>query len=274
MSFKFCESDDGMNLTKIELDNLKWTFSSDNVLQTVGWLQKYVRVSYGLHKLNKDYGKGLAKLVKKENKSGDDGCSISVSHKACLSQLTVLAGKHKQIAVSLGNLSKEYETHIKRLLDQHKCVENEAKKLQSDLDNSIKKLDRSRDKYEKRQHEADDAEDHLNKSEPDSRVSRAELEKIKDVADDTKARAIRARDEYGVQLNLTNSYQRGFYQETWPNVFSKLRRLGQEAEEGVNDLLSRVVSGGLDQWPEPVEAWGELDNCRELLDFKGDLYSC
>ena len=44
---------------------------------------------------------------------------------------------------------------------------------------------------------------------------------------------------------------------------------GQEAEEGINDLLSRMVSGGLDQWPEPVEAWGELDNCRELLDFKG-----
>ena len=78
-----------------------------------------------------------------------------------------------------------------------------------------------------------------------------------------------SRDEYSVQLNLTNSYQRGFYRETWPNIFSKLRRVGQEAEEGVNDLLSRVVSGGLDQWPEPHEAWGELDNAREMLDFKG-----
>jgi len=244
---------------------------SDNVLQNIGWLQRYVRLSYGLHKLNKDYGKGLAKLVKKENKSVDDGSSVSISHRACLTQLTVLAGKHKQIAVSLGNLSKEYDTHIKRLLDQHKCVETEAKKLQSDLDNNIRKLDRSREKYEKRQNEADNAEDHLTKAEPDSRVSRAELEKIKDVADDAKIRATRARDEYSVQLNLTNSFQRGFYRETWPNVFTKLRRVGQDAEEGVNDLLSRLVSGGLDQWPEPVEAWGELDNCRELLDFKGDF---
>jgi len=145
------------------------------------------------------------------------------------------------------------------------------KKLQSDLDNNIRKLDRSREKFEKRQNEADNAEDHLTKAEPDSRVSRAELEKIKDVADDAKIRATRARDEYSVQLNLTNSFQRGFYRETWPNVFTKLRRVGQDAEEGVNDLVSRLVSGGLDQWPEPVEAWGELDNCRELLDFKGDF---
>ena len=192
-----------------------------------------------------------------------------MSHKACLTQLTVLAGKHKQIAVSIGNLSKEYETHIKRFLDQHKAIETEAKKLQGDLDSSLKKLDRSREKYQRRQQDADSAEDHLSKAEPDTRVSRAELERIKDAADDTKARAARAREEYCVQLNLTNSHQRGFYREAWPGVFSKLRRLGQEAEEGIYDLLSRMVSGGLDQWPEPVEAWGELDNCRELLDFKG-----
>ena len=111
----------------------------------------------------------------------------------------------------------------------------------------------------------------MTKAEPDTRVTRAELERIKDAADDTKTRAARAREEYSVQLNLTNSYQRGFYREAWPGVFSKLRRVGQEAEEGINDLLSRLVSGGIDQWPEPVEAWGELDNCRELLDFKGNL---
>ena len=174
--------------------------------------------------------------------------------------------------MSLGNLSKEYETHIKRFLDQHKSIETEAKRLQGDLDTSIRKLDRSREKYQRRQQDADRAEDQFTKAEPDTRVTRADLEKIKDAADDTKARAARAREEYSVQLNLTNSYQRGFYREAWPGVFSKLRRVGQEAEEGINDLLSRLVSGGIDQWPEPVEAWGELDNCRELLDFKGNCF--
>ena len=27
---------------------------------------------------------------------------------------------------------------------------------------------------------------------------------------------------------------------------------------------------GLDQWPESGELFGELENCRQLLDFKGD----
>ena len=67
-----------------------------------------MRLSSGLQKLNKDYGKGLAKLVKKETQPGEDGSSsLSLSHKSCLAQLTVLAGKHKQIAVSLGQLAKE-----------------------------------------------------------------------------------------------------------------------------------------------------------------------
>ena len=59
------------------------------------------------------------------------------------------------------------------------------------------------------------------------------------------------------------------YRETWPAVFSKLRRVSQDAEEGVNDLMTRLVCGGMDQWPDPGEAWGELDHCRQMLDFKG-----
>ena len=45
---------------------------STNVLQSISWLQRFGKISTGLHKLNKDYGKGLAKLVKKESKTGED----------------------------------------------------------------------------------------------------------------------------------------------------------------------------------------------------------
>ena len=42
-------------------------------------------------------------------------------------------------------------------------VEAEARKLKGDLDNSVKKLDKSRAKFERRQQEADCAEDTLTK---------------------------------------------------------------------------------------------------------------
>lgn len=233
-----------------------------------------MRLSNGLHKLNKDYGKGLTKLVKKETKAGSgEGSSLSVSHRASLSQLTLLAGRHKQIAVSLGNLSKEYDCHVTRLLEHHKTLEGEGRRLQQDLDTNIKKLAKSREKYERRQHESDVAEDNLAKAEPDARISRAELERIKDLADEAKLRASRARDEFSLQLSLTNKHQRAFYQEAWPGLFSKLRLVGREAEEGVQDLLCRLVAGGRDQWPESEEAWGELQSSRDLLDFKGDFSS-
>jgi len=246
---------------------------SSNMLQSISWMQKFVRISTGLHKLNKDYGKGLSKLVKKEGKMAEDGTSIGVSHKGMMQHLLGLAGKHKQIAVSLGGIAREYEGEAKRLLEEHKTIESEAKKLQGELKSSIEKLEKSRDKYQKRQIEADYAEDILSKAEPDTRVSRAELEKLKENADDRRARANRSRDEYSQQLLLTNSHQKGFYRETWPGIFKQIHKIGKDAEDGIGELLSKLVSGGLDQWPEPVEAWGEIDNFKELLDFRGDFAS-
>jgi len=246
---------------------------SSNVLESISWLQKFGKISIGLHKLNKDYGKGLAKLVKKETKSGEEGSSVGVCHKALMQHLLGLAGRHKQIAVTLGALAREYDGEAKRLIEEHKTVESEAKKSKGELDSSIGKLDKTREKFEKRQIEADHAEDCLNKAEPDTRVSRAELEKLKENADERRARANRSREEYNQQLLLTNSQQKGFYRETWPKIFSSIRQVGKEAGDGVHDMLSKLVSGGLDQWPEPMEAWGEIDNFRELLDFKGDFAS-
>ena len=155
------------------------------------------------------------------------------------------------------------------MIEEHRTVESEAKKLQGELESSKLKLEKSCEKFHKQEREADHAEDRLTKAEPDSRVSRAELERLKEDADDRRARANRSRDNYSQQLQLTNSHQRGFYRETWPKIFSQLQRVGQEAGDGVDELLARLVSGGLDQWPEPVEAWGEIDNCRELLDYRG-----
>ena len=57
-----------------------------------------------------------------------------------------MSGRHKQLSVSLGNLSKEYEDHVKRLFDQHSNLETEARKVKSVLENSVKKLEQARDK--------------------------------------------------------------------------------------------------------------------------------
>ena len=107
------------------------------------------------------------------------------------------------------------------------------------------------------------------KAEARTRKRNGTMQKMKEVADETSMRARRARDEYSLQLSLTNKHQRSFYLEAWPGLYSRLRLVGREAEEGIQDLLARIGAGGLDQWPDPMEAWGELDNCRELLDFKG-----
>ena len=42
------------------------------------------------------------------------------------------------------------------------------------------------------------------------------------------------------QLAATNLQQRNHYRVAWPDLFSQMRELGEEAEAGVGDLISQV----------------------------------
>jgi len=144
-----------------------WPQLSNHSLHSVAWLQRYARISSGLHKLNKEYGKGLSKLVRKEARRGEEGRSLGSAHAALLEHITAVAARHKELATSLGSLAREGTREADRLLEEHKGAEAEAKKLKAAMDSSVDKLTKARDRYEKRVGEAELAEGRLAKAEPD-----------------------------------------------------------------------------------------------------------
>lgn len=106
-----------------------------------------------------------------------------------------------------------------RLLEEHRGAEGEAKRLQAGLDMVIGRLSKARDKYEKKAVEAELAEERLARAEPDigereevaqcivcvEGVSRAELERTKEEAEERRGRAERAREEYGSQVRQSSA---------------------------------------------------------------------
>jgi len=244
---------------------------TSHVEQSIGWLAKFGRITSGLQRLNKDYGKGLSKLVKKENSKSQDGRSIGSAHKAILEELNSLAARHKEVSVGLGEAARETQDLVRTFGEQHREVEAEARKLKAELEVSVNQLERCKEKFWRRQQEADRTEDTLAKAEPDQKVSRGELEKLKEAADEKRDRACKAREDYILQLKLTNSYQRGYYRETWPKIMTKLAKLSKQAGEGVANQLEQLGEKGEDAWPSGEEAWGELANIQEKLDIAGDF---
>jgi len=248
-----------------------WPQLSNHSLHSIAWLQRFARLSSGLHKLNKEYGKGLSKLVRKEARRGEDGGSVGSTHAAVLEHITAVAGRHKELAISLGSLAREGTREADRLLEDHKGAEAEAKKLKAGMDSSAEKLTKARDRYEKRVGEAELAEARLAKAEPDPAVSRFDLERAREEADEKKGRAERARQEYGVQLDVTNSQHRGFYRETWPRVFARMREVSREAGQEVVRHLEKLGEVGEEGWPVPEEAWTRLGSSVQLIDLRGDF---
>jgi len=168
-------------------------------------------------------------------------------------------------------LAREGAREADRLLEEHKGAEAEAKKLKAGMDSSAEKLTKARDRYEKRVGEAELAEARLAKAEPDPAVSRFDLERAREEADEKKGRAERARQEYGVQLDVTNSQHRGFYRETWPRVFARMREVSKEAGQEVVRHLEKLGEVGEEGWPVPEEAWTRLASSVQLIDLRGDF---
>merc|ERR1719447_389129 len=155
--------------------------------------------------------------------------------------------------------------------DRYEKRVGEAKKLKAGMDSSAEKLTKARDRYEKRVGEAELAEARLAKAEPDPAVSRFDLERAREEADEKKGRAERARQEYGVQLDVTNSQHRGFYRETWPRVFARMREVSREAGQEIVQHLEKLGQVGERGWPLPEEVWTRMASNIQLIDLRGDF---
>jgi len=207
---------------------------------SLDWVDRYVKLTMGLQRLHKDYAKGLSKLVKAQRDRGVDGRSMGRCWVGVIGHLGSVSEKHRQLATVLGDIGKKYGEEADLLTEEQRTLEENSRKFQSDLDSSILQLEKSKEKFFRRQIEAEKAEEALVRGEDDEKTSAEELGKIKEAADERRAKYNKARDEYSSQLSATNNLQREFYEDTWPSILAGMRGVAERGVECIISLLRRL----------------------------------
>jgi len=206
----------------------------------------------------------LFKLVKAQReRGGPDGRSMGKCWDGVIGHIGAVSEKHKQLATVLGDIGRTYSEEAGLLAEEQRDLEQSSKKLQSDLDSSILDLERTKEKYFRRQLEAEKSEDALLRSEDDEKVTADELEKLRDAADEKKAKYNKAREEYSAQLSSTNILQSDFYQNSWPNLISGMRGVAERGVESIISLLRRLDLLARDEWGDLGLVSDEMENSME-----------
>jgi len=230
---------------------------------SLDWVDKHVKLTFGLQKLNKDYAKGLSKLVKAHREKGVDGRSLRKCWVGVITHLGSVADKHRQLATILGDVGKKYQEEADALTEEQRTLEQNARKVQGDLDANYLLLEKSKEKYFKKQLEAQKADEVLLRGEDDETVGQNDLDKLRDGADDKKHKYDKAREEYINQLRETNKFQREFYDETWPSILSGMRGVSERSVECITSLLRRLDNMATEEWGDLGLLSDELEACME-----------
>ncbi|XP_023348391.1 uncharacterized protein LOC111717110 [Eurytemora carolleeae] len=215
---------------------------------SLDWVDSYVKLTFGLQKLHKDYSKGLMKLVKLQRDKGVDGRSMGKCWVGVIGHLGTVSEKHKQLATVLGDVGRKYQDEAELLLEEQKQLEQTSRRKQTELDSSILLLEKSKEKFFRRQIDAERSDDALLRSDEDDRMPKEELDKLRDLADEKKTKYNKAREEYISQLKTTNSLQRDFYEDTWPNIISGMRGVAERSVECIISLLRRLDLLAQEEW--------------------------
>jgi len=234
------------------------------------WVEKYVKLTFSLQKLNKDYSKGLGKLIKQQRDRGVDGKSMSKCWGGVMSQLGNVAENHRQLATVLEDIGKKYQDEAALLTEEQRSFEQTSRKVQEDLDASVSLLIKAKEKFFRKQFESQKADENLVRSEDDEKVNQDALDKLRDVADTKKEKYNKAREDYVSQLKSTNSFQKDFYDETLPSILSGMRGVSERSVECVTSLLRRLDHLGKEEWGDLGSIAEEMDSCIEE-DFESFL---
>lgn len=211
------------------------------------WVDRYVKLTVGLQKLHKDYSKGLSKLIKTQKNKGVDARSMGRCWIGVIGHLGAVSDKHKQLATVLGDIGRKYGEECDLLTEEQRTLEENSRRFQGNLDTSIVQLEKAKEKFFRRQFEAEKAENALIRGEEDDKINNDELEKIRDNADEKKEKYNKARDEYSSQLAETNALQTEFYKDLWPGVLSGMRGIAERSMDCIVSLLRRLDLLGQDE---------------------------
>ena len=167
-----------------------------------------------------------------------------------LHEISDLAGQHELIAENLcSDVTNELFKLIKDLKDERKKILTEGQKLHNNLNSSYLQLDKSKKYYERSYRDAEKAHEHFDKAYADLNLSRAEVEKARQISQTKTQIADQCKGEYASSLHKTNELQRVHFNDSMPKVFNQLQEIEKRRISSTQNFIYQSAKIQLDVSP-------------------------
>ncbi|CAF2978606.1 unnamed protein product [Rotaria sp. Silwood2] len=224
-----------------------------------------------------DYAKGLKKLTKtyapklKEQEEFYNKYSYTVAFCSTLKELHDLASQHEIIAENLREHAiKKIQITIKECREQRKKCLDEYNKIKRQLDKQNDLLTKSLRKYEECFESARRAKESYEKAHEDLDLSRAQLEKARDVMTFKSKTCDDAHTNYTSQVSQYNDTQRLFYGQQLPSILLDLQELDGKRSDELKKIYFHFIQSHSEVLPRIQRCLDEMSKQTEQLNSYTD----
>ena len=160
-----------------------------------------------------------------------------------LKEVGFQAGQHEVLAESFAKeISKNIHDQAKQLRDIRRKNMKESEKLVSELNSAYKAMQTSKEKFRKSYEDQEKASGAYAKADADGNVSRNEIEKLRNSAQNKTAVCDSMKHTFADQLVKTNAFRQRYYYELLPGVLDELQALEHKRIELIrHGILSCVA---------------------------------
>ncbi|KRK01163.1 formin-binding protein 1-like isoform X13 [Drosophila yakuba] len=189
-----------------------------------------------------EYAGKLRRLVKnyqpKKKEEEDNEFTSVQAFRNLLKEVGDLAGQREVVSESLQLQIIAGVTLLSKTLreDRKKCLSDGAT-LQQNLTTQLSSLDRAKRNYEKAYRDSEKAVDSYKRADMDLNLSRAEVERYKNVMTAKIQQSDDAKNEYANQLQKTNNLQQQHFSMLLPAVLNRLQELDEKRTRGFREFI-------------------------------------
>ncbi|KRG06158.1 uncharacterized protein Dmoj_GI13197, isoform J [Drosophila mojavensis] len=205
-------------------------------------LDKYANFLRDRVAIETEYAGKLRRLVKnyqpKKKEEEDNEFTSRQAFRNLLKEVGDLAGQREVVSETLQTQIIHGVTVLSKTLreDRKKCL-TDGTMLQQTLSAQLSALERAKRNYDKAYRDSEKAVENYKKADMDLNLSRAEVERYKNIMTSKIQQSDDAKNEYANQLQKTNNLQQQHYGILLPAVFNRLQELDEKRTRGIREFI-------------------------------------
>ncbi|XP_023178727.1 formin-binding protein 1-like isoform X5 [Drosophila hydei] len=205
-------------------------------------LDKYANFVRDRVAIETEYAGKLRRLVKnyqpKKKEEEDNEFTSRQAFRNLLKEVGDLAGQREVVSETLQlQIIHGVSVLSKTLREERKKCLTDGTMLQQTLSSQLSSLERAKRNYDKAYRDSEKAVENYKKADMDLNLSRAEVERYKNIMTSKIQQSDDAKNEYANQLQKTNNLQQQHYGILLPAVFNRLQELDEKRTRGIREFI-------------------------------------